>query len=65
MADTTFATILPPIKAVDLGDGTSSIAVQEPVVPAGGTDLTLANVIPPIKVVDLGDGTYAIAVSPV
>jgi len=61
MADTTFATIKPPLKAVDNGDGTYSVAVYL-LDPAAGTDLTFADTIPPVKAVDNGDGTYLLQV---
>ena len=62
MADTTFRTALPLLKAIDLGDGTYSVAVV--IVPAivGGTDITFKTVQPPLKAVDNGDGTYSIRV---
>jgi hypothetical protein len=62
MADTTFRTALPDLKAVDLGDGTYAIAVV--IIPAivGGTDTTFKNVSPDLKAVDNGDGTYSLPV---
>ena len=61
MADSTFSTVLPPLKAIDNGDGTYLVAVY-PLFPAAGTDLTFTNVLPPLKAVDNGDGTYLLKV---
>ena len=60
MADTTFRTVLPLLKAVDLGDGTYAISIAAQTDP-GGTDTTFSTVLPLLKAVDLGDGTYAMA----
>ena len=60
MADTTFKTVLPALKAVDLGDSTYAISVSAH--PGGvGTDTTFVGVSPPLKAVDNGDNTYSIA----
>ncbi len=61
MADTVFRTIIPPLKAVDNGDGTYSVAVVM-LDPAAGTDLTFTDVFPALKAVDNGDGTYLLSV---
>ena len=61
MADTVFRNTTPPLKAVDLGDGTYSLAVYM-FADIGGTDVTFKSVLPALKAKDLGDGTYALAV---
>ncbi len=60
MADTTFRTILPSLKAKDNGDGTYSTAVAIRV--GTGVATTFPKVLPPLKAVNLGDGTYAVAI---
>ena len=60
MANTTFATVLPAIKAVDFGDGTYGLSVSVQTDP-GGADLTFNSILPPLKAVAMGDGTYAMA----
>jgi len=60
MPDSTFQTVLPPLKAKDNGDATYAVAVYQ--VPMFvGTDLTF-NTLPPLKAVDNGDGTYSVMV---
>ena len=60
MADTTFKIVIPPLKAVDNGDGTYSMAIAAmPVV--GGVDTTFVGILPALKAVDNGDGTYSLA----
>lgn len=61
MADTTFVKTLPPLKAVDNGDGTYSLAVCV-LNPAAGTDTVFAGVIPPLKAIDNNDGTYLMSI---
>ena len=65
MADTVFRNTTPPLKAVDLGDGTYALSTVYVVVPAGGTDTTFRSVSPTLKAIDLGDGTYALSLSEV
>jgi len=65
MADTTFRTILPALKAVDSGDGTFKVMASSQGLPVGGTDLTFTNILPPLKAVDNGDDTYSISCVPV
>jgi len=59
MADTIFQTTSPPLKAVDNGDGTYSIAVA--VVNDTGDYSVFNKVLPPLRAVKLADSTYAIA----
>ncbi len=60
MADSTFVTILPALKAVDNGDGTYSVsAVLVPV--GGGSDTVFAGISPPLKAHDNGDGSFAVS----
>jgi hypothetical protein len=61
MPDTVFRTIIPPLKAVDNGDGTYSVSVVV-LNPAAGTDSTFEIVYPPLKAIDNGDGTYLLPV---
>lgn len=61
MPDTTFKTMIPALKAKDLGDSTFAMSVQSVTVPGGGTDTVFAGTDPPLKAVDLGDGTFAIS----
>ena len=63
MADKTFVLSNPPVKAVDLLDGTHAMSISEcGVAPGTGTDTTFVGTIPPLKAVDLGAGTYAVHV---
>lgn len=66
MADKVFETVLPPLKAIDNGDGTYSMSVI-PIyaVPPGGTDTVFTTVKPNLKAVDFGDGTYLLSVKEV
>jgi len=59
MADTTFQTTSPPLKAVDNGDDTYSIAVA--VVNDTGVYITFDRVLPSLRAVKLADNTYAIS----
>ena len=61
VADTVFRTIIPPLKAIDNGDGTYSVAVVI-LDPAGGTDTTFNIVHPPLEAVNNGDNTYLLSV---
>ena len=61
MADTVFRNTTPPLKAVDLGDGTYAPAVYM-FADIGGTDVVFRSALPAPKAKDLGDGTYALAV---
>jgi len=61
MADTVFVTVIPNIKAKDLGDGTYAMAVSLKPETAVPTNSTFATVSPALKAVDLGDGTYGMA----
>ena len=57
MADTTFANIYPPLKAIDLGDGTYALAIYS-INPTPGVDRVMKGIIPPVKAVDNNDGTF-------
>lgn len=61
MVDTVFRTIIPPLKAIDNGDGTYSVAIAI-LNPVAGTDTTFDIVYPPLKAVDNGDDTYLLSV---
>ena len=62
MADTVFRGVIPPLKAIDNGDGTFSVAVYiiPPIV--GGTDMVFRTVGPPLRATDNGDGTYLLTI---
>jgi len=60
MADTTFGSARPLMKAVDIGDETYAWAVQEATEAAVSHNRVFENTTPPLKAIDLGDGTFAI-----
>ena len=60
MAGKVFIGISPPLKAVDNGDGTYSIAIAPRISPGGLTDDVFSGVSPSLKAVNYGDGTYLI-----
>ncbi|MDD5049921.1 MAG: hypothetical protein PHH09_13430 [Methanoregulaceae archaeon] len=61
MADTVYRNTTPPVKAVDNGDATYSVAVFSEI-PAGAGNTVFSNVSPPLGAIKLADGTYAVAV---
>ncbi len=61
MADTTFRTTLPPLKAVDLGDGTYALCIVPLIVP-GVSHTTFRTILPALKAIDNGDGTFSVSV---
>ena len=52
MADTTFQTTIPPVKAVDQGDGTYSKACV--IYADSGIYTTFAKTFPPLRAVQIG-----------
>jgi len=59
MPDTVFRGAYPPVKAVDNGDGTYSVAVA--VVNDTGIYDVFQTVYPPLRAVKLADNTYAVS----
>ncbi len=57
--DTVFRGAFPPVRAVDNGDGTYSVAVA--VVNDTGVYETFNTALPPLRAVKLADNTYAIS----
>lgn len=61
MADTIFEGTIPPLKAVDMGDGTYAMAIRS-MPDVGGTDIVLTIIRPGLKAFDNGDDTYSMAI---
>ena len=61
MADDTFRTVLPRLKAVDNGDGTYSMPIKHSDLVSGGSDTVCTDTVPRIRFRDLGSTQYALS----